>query len=168
MQFNMNLACADRENKDLVQEISAKSAIIQNMTNMIEKLEKQTVNAVRHSSYYRTLLSKFNIFFIQTSFEVVSVQRNEQQQHARNESSMMNTSQYNNGNGLKIYELVKQFFQILSSFILTEFVTQLNAAREQNIQLLEDVSNKISTIKRLESESSKLQHQLVRISFSFY
>lgn len=43
-----------------------------------------------------------------------------------------------------------------------DFVAQLNAAREQNIQLLEDVSNKISTIKRLESESSKLQHQLVK------
>lgn len=41
----------------------------------------------------------------------------------------------------------------------------MNAAREQNIQLLEDVSNKISTIKRLESESSKLQHQLVRVLF---
>lgn len=45
---------------------------------------------------------------------------------------------------------------------VTEFATQLHAAREQNINLLEDVSNKIATIKRLESESSKLQHQLVR------
>lgn len=44
MQFNMNMAYAAGENKDLVQEISAKNAIIQNMTNLIEKLEKQTVS----------------------------------------------------------------------------------------------------------------------------
>lgn len=43
----------------------------------------------------------------------------------------------------------------------TDFAAQLNAARQQNLQLLEDISNKISTIKRLENESSKLQHQLV-------
>lgn len=43
----------------------------------------------------------------------------------------------------------------------TDFAAQLNAARQQNLQLLEDVSNKITTIKRLENESSKLQHQLV-------
>lgn len=44
MQFNMNMAYAAGENKDLVQEISAKNAVIQNMTNLIEKLEKQTVS----------------------------------------------------------------------------------------------------------------------------
>lgn len=44
LQFNMNLAYAAGENNDLVKEISAKNAIIQNMTNMIEKLEKQTVS----------------------------------------------------------------------------------------------------------------------------
>lgn len=42
----MNLAYAAGENKDLVQEISAKNAIIQNMTNLIEKLERQTVSTV--------------------------------------------------------------------------------------------------------------------------
>lgn len=46
MQFNMNLAYAAGENKDLVQEISDKNAIIQNMTNLIEKLEKQTVREI--------------------------------------------------------------------------------------------------------------------------
>lgn len=47
MQFNMNLAYAAGENKDLVQEISAKNAVIQNMTNMIDKLEKQMVSTVK-------------------------------------------------------------------------------------------------------------------------
>lgn len=42
----MNLAYASGENNDLVQEVSAKNAIIQNMTNMIEKLEKQLVGDV--------------------------------------------------------------------------------------------------------------------------
>lgn len=45
-QFNLNLAYAAGENKDLVQEISAKNAVIQNMTNMIENLEKQTVSRI--------------------------------------------------------------------------------------------------------------------------
>jgi len=44
-----------------------------------------------------------------------------------------------------------------------DFACQLNAAREQNLRLLEEVSSKISTIKRLESESSKLQHQLLSL-----
>lgn len=56
MQFNMNLAYAAGENKDLVQEMSAKNAIIQNMTNMIEKLEKQQVNVRLREICYRNLI----------------------------------------------------------------------------------------------------------------
>lgn len=44
-QFNMNLAFAAGENKDLVQDISAKNAIIQNMTKLIEQLENQAVSS---------------------------------------------------------------------------------------------------------------------------
>lgn len=59
MQFNMNLAYAAGENKDLVQEISAKNAVIQNMTNMIENLEKQMVSSVITGRYWM-----WNLIFI--------------------------------------------------------------------------------------------------------
>lgn len=133
----MNLAYAAGENNDLVQDLSAKNAIIQNMTNMIEHLEKQAA-----------------------SFEMVSVQRVEQRSLAQEDSSLMAKSQYSSGKNSR-GECLRDSQSRLSNFV-SEFAAQLNAAREQNIQLLEEVSNKISKIKQLESESSKLQHQLVR------
>lgn len=64
VQFNMNLAYAAGENKDLVQEISAKNAVIENMTKMIERLEAQNVSD--SDTAIREVTNPFNFLIIHT------------------------------------------------------------------------------------------------------
>ncbi|KAG4066977.1 hypothetical protein HA402_007725 [Bradysia odoriphaga] len=167
MQFNMNLAFAAGENNDLVQDISAKNAIIQNMTNMIEKLEKQLVSfemvsLQRDGDRNKSESSLMNKS--QSSKKQESPNSSLQESHSssmdRSQSSSMDRSQTSNGSSSTKRSTTSAINSVCN---LTDFATQLSAARQQNLQLLEDVSNKIVTIKRLESESSKLQHQLLSL-----
>ncbi|XP_037046614.1 NF-kappa-B essential modulator isoform X2 [Bradysia coprophila] len=167
MQFNMNLAFAAGENNDLVQDISAKNAIIQNMTNMIEKLEKQLVSfemvslqrdGDRNKSE-SSLMNKSQSAPKQESPNP-SLQESHSSSMGRSQSSSMDGSQSSNGSSSTKRSTTSALNSVCN---LTDFATQLSAARQQNLQLLEDVSNKIVTIKRLESESSKLQHQLLSL-----
>ncbi|KAJ6633002.1 NF-kappa-B essential modulator, partial [Pseudolycoriella hygida] len=112
-QFHMNLAYADRENKDLVKDISDKNAIIQNMRTTIERLEN-------HS----------------TIFELVSIPQDEQGNDGKGGNTSLNAS------------------------IITDYESKLATVLEEKNQLTKEISDKIATIERLESVSSKLQHQL--------
>ncbi len=76
----MNLAYAAGENKDLVQDISAKNAIIQNMNRMIEQLERQAA-----------------------SFEMVSIQRDGHRNDVQEERSSMTKSQCSSGKSSNKY-----------------------------------------------------------------